>query len=97
MQVAAFQCLQPLLGSVLAITLLGEEPSLWDLGAIGVIGGLAAGAVCCSAVRSKPDSQKLHQACLRELVSESTARLLFFQRVHGEQHQHTIVSCCLAA
>ena len=42
MQVAAFQCLQPLLGSLLAITLLGEEPSLWDLGAIGVVGGLAA-------------------------------------------------------
>ena len=39
---AAFQCLQPLLGSLLAITLLGEEPSLWDLGAVGVIGGLAA-------------------------------------------------------
>ena len=31
-----------MLGSVLAISLLGEEPSLWDLGAIGVVGGLAA-------------------------------------------------------
>ena len=40
MQVAAFQCLQPFVGSVLAFAVLGEEPSIWDLGAIGVIFGL---------------------------------------------------------
>ena len=37
---AAFQCLQPFVGAVLAVLVLGEEPSMWDLGAIGVIGGL---------------------------------------------------------
>ena len=39
-QVAAFQCLQPFLGTVLAVAVLGEEPSVWDLGAVAVIGGL---------------------------------------------------------
>lgn len=39
-QVAAFQCLQPFVGALLACTILGEEASIWDLGAIGVIGGL---------------------------------------------------------
>ena len=37
---AAFQCLQPFVGALLACTILGEEPSIWDVGAIGVIGGL---------------------------------------------------------
>lgn len=41
MQVAAFQCVQPFFGTLLAFLVLGEEPSLWDLGAVGVIGGLA--------------------------------------------------------
>ncbi len=40
MQVAAFQCLQPFVGAVLAFAVLGEEPSIWDAGAIGVIAGL---------------------------------------------------------
>ncbi len=40
MQVAAFQCLQPFVGAVLAFAVLGEEPSIWDVGAIGVILGL---------------------------------------------------------
>ncbi|DBB00703.1 TPA: hypothetical protein ACH3X3_002373 [Trebouxia sp. C0006] len=39
-QVAAFQCLQPFVGAVLAFAVLGEEPSIWDVGAIGVIAGL---------------------------------------------------------
>lgn len=39
-QVAAFQCLQPFVGAVLAVLVLGEEASIWDLGAIGVIAGL---------------------------------------------------------
>ena len=37
---AAFQCLQPFVGTILAFAILGEEPSLWDLGAVGVIAGL---------------------------------------------------------
>ena len=39
-QVAAFQCLQPFMGTVLAFLILGEQPSIWDLGAIGVVAGL---------------------------------------------------------
>lgn len=39
-QVAAFQCLQPFLGSILAFLVLQEQLSWWDLGAIGVVAGL---------------------------------------------------------
>ncbi len=39
-QVAAFQCLQPFVGTMLAFAVLGEEPSIWDLGAIGIFIGL---------------------------------------------------------
>ena len=39
-QVASFQCLQPFVGTLLAFAVLGEEPSVWDLGAIGVLVGL---------------------------------------------------------
>ena len=39
-QVAAFQCLQPFVGTMLAFAVLGEEPSVWDLGAIGIFIGL---------------------------------------------------------
>ena len=39
-QVAAFQCLQPFIGTLLAATVLGEEPTWWDAGAIGVVAGL---------------------------------------------------------
>ena len=28
------------MGAVLAVLILGEEPSIWDLGAVGVIAGL---------------------------------------------------------
>lgn len=37
---ASFQCLQPFVGTLLAFAVLGEEPSVWDLGAIGVVAGL---------------------------------------------------------
>lgn len=39
-QVASFQCLQPFMGTVLAFFVLGEQPTFWDLGAIGVVAGL---------------------------------------------------------
>ena len=39
-QVAAFQCLQPFMGTVLAFFVLGEQPTFWDLGAVGVVAGL---------------------------------------------------------
>ncbi len=37
---AAFQCLQPFVGTLLAFLVLGEEPTLWDIGAVGVVAGL---------------------------------------------------------
>ena len=37
---AAFQCLQPLIGTTLGFTILGESLTVWDLGAVGVIIGL---------------------------------------------------------
>ena len=40
LQVAAFPCLQPFLGTLLAFSLLGEAPSWWDLGAVGIVAGL---------------------------------------------------------
>ena len=39
-QVAAFQCLQPFVGTLLAFAVLGEEPSVWDVGAVGIFAGL---------------------------------------------------------
>ena len=40
LQVASFQCLQPFVGTLLAFAILGEQPSVGDLGAVGVIVGL---------------------------------------------------------
>ena len=40
LQVASFQCLQPFMGTLLAFSVLGEEPTWWDLGAVGVVIGL---------------------------------------------------------
>lgn len=39
-QVAAFQCLQPFVGTLLAFFFLNERPTPWDLGAIGIVAGL---------------------------------------------------------
>ena len=39
-QVASFQCLQPFLGSLLAFSVLHEQPTWYDLGAVGVLAGL---------------------------------------------------------
>lgn len=39
-QVAAFQCLQPFLGTLLAACVLGEALNPWDGGALGVVAGL---------------------------------------------------------
>lgn len=40
-QVASFQCLQPPIGTFLAFLVLHEWPNWYDLGALGVIAGLA--------------------------------------------------------
>jgi hypothetical protein len=39
-QVAAFQCLQPFVGTLLAFLVLNEAPTAWDLGAVGIVAGL---------------------------------------------------------
>lgn len=37
---AAFQCLQPFIGTLLAFLVLNEALTAWDLGAVGVVAGL---------------------------------------------------------
>ena len=37
---AAFQCLQPFVGTLLAFLFLNERPTVWDLGGFGVLTGL---------------------------------------------------------
>lgn len=39
-QVAAYQCAQPLFGTALGVLVLGEQATWFDLGALGVVGGL---------------------------------------------------------
>ena len=39
-QVAAFQCLQPFFGTLLAFFILNERPTVWDIGGVGVLVGL---------------------------------------------------------
>ncbi|KAK9846139.1 hypothetical protein WJX84_009980, partial [Apatococcus fuscideae] len=53
-QVASFQCLQPFLGTLLAFMVLGEQPSWWDLGAIGILAGLGLVARDGSKKEGKP-------------------------------------------
>ncbi len=40
LQVAAFQCLQPFFGTLLAFLVLSEQPTWWDMGAIAIVAGL---------------------------------------------------------
>ena len=39
-QVASFQCLQPFVGAMLAVMVLGEHLNVYDLGALGIVVGL---------------------------------------------------------
>jgi len=39
-QVASFQCLQPFVGAILAVTVLGEHVNKYDLGGLGIVVGL---------------------------------------------------------
>ena len=65
MQVAAFQCLQPFVGAVLAFAVLGEEPSIWDVGAIGVIAGLVL-------VAKDPTETTAMFSKIRRIVSQTS-------------------------
>lgn len=60
-QVASFQALQPLMGTVLSFLFLGERPTAWDLGGIGVISGLAL------VTRDAKDSGKQREVALTQL------------------------------
>ena len=64
-QVAAFQCLQPFVGAVLAFAVLGEEASIWDVGAIGVIAGLVL-------VVKDPTEKPAILSKLKRVVSQSS-------------------------
>jgi threonine/homoserine efflux transporter RhtA len=69
-QVASFQALQPLMGTVLSFLFLGERPTAWDLGGIGVISGLVL------VTHDARDSQKQ-----RELTHLPTR-----SKVHHQRH-----------
>lgn len=72
LQVAAFQCLQPFLGTVLAYFILGEEPTVWDVGAVGILVGLILVS------RDKQDKTKPNaiMARLSRLMSQSSLQTL---------------------
>jgi len=59
--VAAFQCLQPFFGTLLSFLFLGERPTAWDLGGIGVISGLLL------VISDGPDSGKQREVALAPL------------------------------
>lgn len=75
MQVASFQCLQPFVGTFLAFAILGEEPSVWDLGAVGVIVGLITVAY------DRKDQPMLLRMC--KAFSMKVAELFFVVGVPG--------------
>jgi hypothetical protein len=64
-QVAAFQCLQPFIGTLLAFLVLNESPTPWDLGAIGIVAGL----LLVTTDRRDLDTQAVF-ARIRRLVSQ---------------------------
>lgn len=68
-QVAAFQCLQPFIGTILAFLVLNEAPTAWDLGAIGIVAGL----VLVSTDRRDMDTQALLARIKRMLTQRSLA------------------------
>ena len=71
-QVASFQALQPLMGTVLSFLFLGERPTAWDLGGIGVISGLVL------VTHDARDSQKQREVSLAQLPTRS--------KVHHQRH-----------
>jgi drug/metabolite transporter (DMT)-like permease len=66
-QVASFQALQPLMGTVLSFLFLGERPTAWDLGGIGVISGLVL------VTHDARDSQKQREVSLTHIPTRSKA------------------------
>ena len=69
-QVASFQCLQPFMGTLLAFFVLGEQPTFWDLGAIGVVAGLVL------VVREPKETGKQSSVGLTPSKSVSTLKRL---------------------
>jgi drug/metabolite transporter (DMT)-like permease len=53
-QVASFQCLQPFVGAVLAVTVLGEHVNKYDLGGLGIVVGLLMVTSSSSARTNEP-------------------------------------------
>lgn len=68
-QVAAFQCLQPFIGTILAFLVLNEAPTVWDLGAIGIVAGL----ILVSTDRRDVDTQALLLRIKRMLTQRTLA------------------------
>jgi len=68
-QVAAFQCLQPPIGTALGFVVLGEELTAWDLGALGVILGLIIVNRDSKPSSEKPNTESLSLINGRKAVS----------------------------
>lgn len=66
-QVAAFQCLQPFIGTLLAFLVLNESPTAWDLGAVGIVAGL----VMVSTEKKDLDTQAVLARIKRLLTQKS--------------------------
>ena len=79
-QVAAFQCLQPFVGTLLAYAVLHEEPSWWDLGALGVVAGLV---LVTTDRRDVENSQALVGRMRRLLSTKSISKNLALLPLSG--------------
>lgn len=75
-QVASFQCLQPFIGTVLAFLVLGEMPTWWDLGAVGIVAGLLL------IVKDSRDLEP-HVVRLKRLMSRQNLEVLLQSSLGG--------------
>lgn len=76
-QVASFQCLQPFVGTLLAFAVLGEEPSVWDLGAVGVVAGLVMVAYDRKDLPAHPFISRMKKAfSLKDLAGKERREIL---------------------
>uniref|UniRef100_A0A7S1SPQ5 EamA domain-containing protein n=1 Tax=Tetraselmis chuii TaxID=63592 RepID=A0A7S1SPQ5_9CHLO len=79
--VAASQCLQPFVGTLMGYMLLGEHITWWDLGSVAILAGLATVVTDQTVAKdvSKLDA-KGEDGCVMEVGSQAGDELVFIQR-----------------
>lgn len=93
LQVAAFQCLQPFIGTLLAFLVLNESPTPWDLGAVRMLSvvWLLLIAVCNWAKRCR-------RALLRLLWTHAVAKQGCLSgccpAYHSQHSSKLALTCC---